>query len=56
MFALPAFFIGFALGFWRAHKLGGNLLDKLQFGAAFGMALFLVALLGTIIADKMGLL
>lgn len=44
-----AFLIGAVLGWRRATKRGGNRLDKLQFGAAHGLAFMLVALIITII-------
>jgi hypothetical protein len=46
---LPAAFaLGFALGWWRASARGGNRLDRLQYGAAHGIAFALVALFVTI--------
>jgi hypothetical protein len=48
-----AFAAGFAIGWWRAGKRGGTLADKLQYGAAHGIALLLIALFATIFADRM---
>lgn len=45
-----AFLAGGALGWFRASKRGGNLLDKLQYGAAHGLAMMLLALLVVTIA------
>lgn len=50
-----AFIFGFTLGWWRARARGGNLPDKLQYGAAHGLALTLLALILTIAADWAGL-
>ncbi len=55
MFVIPAFIFGAALGWYRAGKLGGNRLDKLQYAFAHGIAFFLVALVLTLIADWQGL-
>jgi len=44
-----AFLIGGFVGWRRATKRGGNRLDKLQFGAAHGLAFMLTALILTII-------
>lgn len=55
MFAIPGLIIGFLFGVYRARKLGGNRADQLQYGAGFGLAFFLLALFGTIMADWMGL-
>lgn len=54
MFAVPAFVIGALIGAWRARKMGGTGLDMLQYGFAHGLALFLFALILTVIADWQG--
>lgn len=50
-----AFIIGAVIGWMRAGRRGGNRLDKWQYAAAHGIALMLLALLLTIIADWSGL-
>ena len=54
MFAIPAFFIGAVIGWWRARKMEGNGLDQLQYAFIHGLALFLFALVATVIADWQG--
>ncbi len=49
-----AFLIGAITGWIRATKRGGNRLDKLQYGAAHGIAFTLIALLVTIAIDWAG--
>lgn len=49
-----AFLIGALIGWVRASRRGGNRLDKLQYAAAHGIALVLVALLVTISLDWAG--
>jgi len=51
-----SFLIGAILGWVRASKRGGNRLDKLQYGAAHGIAFVLLALLITIAARWVGIL
>ncbi len=46
-----AFLIGAAIGWLRASKRGGNRLDKLQYAAAHGIALTLLALVVTMALD-----
>ena len=55
MFAVPAFLIGSIIGWWRARKMGGKGLDQLQYAIVHGLALFLLALILTVIADWQGL-
>ncbi|HEU0220912.1 MAG TPA: hypothetical protein VFR34_01690 [Paracoccaceae bacterium] len=50
------FVLGFALGWWRARARGGSRLDKLQYGAAHGIAGLLIALVATLILDRLGVL
>jgi hypothetical protein len=54
MFAIPGFIIGAIIGWVRATRLGGATLDKLQYAAGHGIALFLIALVLTVLADWMG--
>jgi len=49
-----AFLIGALIGWMRATKRGGNRLDKLQYAAAHGIALLLLALMVTIGLDWAG--
>lgn len=49
-----AFILGAIIGWTRASKRGGNRLDKLQYAAAHGIALLLLALLITIMLDWAG--
>lgn len=51
-----AFFIGGAIGWLRAGKRGGTLADKLQYGAAHGLAMMLLALILVFAARHSGLL
>ncbi len=44
---------GVALGAYRAKKRGGNTLDMLQYGAAYGIIFGLAGLAITIIAHRM---
>ena len=55
MVQIVAMIAGFALGWYRAGKRGGNRLDKLQYGAAHGIAFFILGLFLTILADRLGL-
>lgn len=54
MFAVPAFFVGGLIGWWRARKMGGKGLDQVQYAFVHGLALFLLALVLTVIADWQG--
>ena len=54
MIFLAAFLLGGAFGWWRAAKRGGNRLDKLQYGAAHGIAVFLVVAVATVVMDQAG--
>lgn len=51
-----AFAIGAVFGWLRAGKRGGNRLDKLQYGAAHGIAFLLLALILTLIGLGTGVL
>ncbi|GIX12798.1 MAG: hypothetical protein KatS3mg118_0757 [Paracoccaceae bacterium] len=53
MILAAAFALGFALGWWRAAARGGNRLDRLQYGAAHGIALALAALALVLILERL---
>ncbi len=48
-----AFALGFAFGWMRAGKRGGNRLDKLQYGAGHGIAFVIVVLALTVLLDRL---
>ena len=54
MFVVPALVVGAIVGWYRAGKLGGNRLDKLQYAAAHGLCFFIIALVLTVFADWQG--
>jgi phosphate/sulfate permease len=51
-----AFVLGALIGWRRAAARGGDRLDRLQYAAAHGILLTLVALVGLILAGRLGLL
>jgi len=53
MIPLIAFFAGFAFGWIRAARRGGNRLDKLQYGAGHGIFFAIVALAAVIAAARL---
>lgn len=53
MIPLIAFIAGFAFGWFRAGRRGGNRLDKLQYGAGHGIAFSLLAFAVVIIAARL---
>lgn len=53
MIVIAAALLGIFLGVRRATKLNGVLLDKLQYGAAFGVAFALLGLFATIFLERM---
>ncbi|WP_198671069.1 hypothetical protein [Oceanibium sediminis] len=55
MLPVIAFFAGFAFGWFRAAKRGGNTLDKLQYGVGHAIAFALAGLFLGIIAARTGL-
>ncbi len=55
MVPLLGLVIGFAFGWMRAKKRGGNRLDCLQYGAGHGIAFFVLFFALAIIADRTGL-
>ncbi len=55
MMMLSGFVLGFGFGWMRAARRGGNRLDKLQYGAAHGIAIGIAALfIGIVIARVTG--
>jgi len=50
---LIAFIIGFALGWFKASKRGGNTLDKVQYGTVFGMIGMVLTLIALVIYGNM---
>jgi hypothetical protein len=53
---LPAaFLLGFAAGWLRARRAGGNRADRMYYGAAHGIALSLAALIVLLALDWAGL-
>lgn len=54
MIVIAAFFLGAAIGWMRAAKAGGNRADKLQYAAAHGLALTVLALFVTLFLSRMG--
>ena len=50
MLTLIAMPLGFALGWWRAAKRGGQTLDKLQYAVAHMAFFAVVTMLGGLIA------
>lgn len=49
-----AFLLGFGFGVLRARRRGGGLADRLQYGAAHGIAALLLALFATLALDALG--
>lgn len=45
--------IGFALGWYRAGRAGGNTKDRVQWALAHMIALILLGLFATLIIDRM---
>ncbi|NNU80266.1 hypothetical protein HMH01_07415 [Halovulum dunhuangense] len=54
MLPVIAFFLGFAFGWLRATKRGGNRLDKLQYGAAHGIGFAIAGVALGILIARMG--
>lgn len=50
---LIAFIIGFALGWLKAAKRGGNTPDKVQYGTVFGMIAMVLTLVALMIYANM---
>lgn len=55
MLLILVFIAGFALGWFRASRAGGDRLDRLQYGAAHAIALTLAVFIGWIAAIQIGL-
>jgi hypothetical protein len=51
-----AFALGAAIGWRRAGRLGGDRLDRLQYAAAHGIAFTLVAVVLTVLGQRLGLI
>tara|TARA_A100001011_G_C13941851_1_gene687496 strand:- start:472 stop:642 length:171 start_codon:yes stop_codon:yes gene_type:complete len=51
-----AFIIGATLGVITARKKNGNRLDKVHYGTAFGIAFLLIALIISIIVQRIGII
>ena len=56
MLLVVAFAFGFLVGWRRAARRGGDRLDRLQYGAAHGIAFTLAVLIATVFAERAGLL
>lgn len=56
MLPVFAFFAGFAFGWLRAARRGGNTLDKLQYGAGHAIAFAIAGLFLGILAARTGLI
>lgn len=50
-----AFVLGLAFGWWRAARRGGDRLDRLQYGAAHGIAFALAVTILLILAQYLAL-
>tara|TARA_B100000700_G_C14927221_1_gene800076 strand:- start:1044 stop:1214 length:171 start_codon:yes stop_codon:yes gene_type:complete len=51
-----AFIFGVTIGVITARKRGGNKLDKLHYGMAFGIVFILIALTVSILLQRIGVL
>lgn len=56
MIIVLGFVLGFALGWVRADRRQGSRNDKLQYGAAHGIAFAILALFLGIVASRIGIL
>ena len=56
MIIIFGFGLGFALGWVRAERRQGTTRDKLQYGAAHGIAFAILALFLGILGSRLGLL
>jgi hypothetical protein len=54
MVLIFGFVLGALLGAWQAHKKGGNLPDKLQYGAVYGIIFVLVLLVLSVVVGWLG--
>ncbi|MFV0383675.1 MAG: hypothetical protein ACK5L9_06685 [Paracoccus sp. (in: a-proteobacteria)] len=53
MIVIAAFVIGAALGWRRAAQLRGDIRDRLQYAAGYGLAFSVIGLFATVIIDRM---
>ena len=53
MIWLPAMILGAVWGAWTARKRGGRRLDMAQYGAVYAIGLGLVAVLASILIDRL---
>ncbi|MFC3528370.1 hypothetical protein ACFOMH_09295 [Paracoccus mangrovi] len=54
MIVIAAFILGAAIGWIRATRLDGNRADKLQYAAAYGLALSVLGVFATVMIGRMG--
>jgi len=54
MIIVPVFLLGVLVGVLRVYKQQGSKLDMLQYGAAHGIAFFILGLFATIAFDWLG--
>jgi len=54
MASIIGFFLGIAVGANTARKRGGNWLDMVQYGLVFGLIFGLLAIIGSVVAVRMG--
>lgn len=54
MIVIAAFILGAAIGWIRATQLDGNRADKLQYAAAYGLALSVLGVFATVMIGRMG--
>ncbi len=54
MLYVVAFALGMIFGWRRAVRRGGDFLDRLQYGAAHGIAFIIAALALFILAERLG--
>jgi len=55
MIQIIALVAGFGFGWFRAHRRGGNTLDKLQYGAGHAIAFFIVAVILTVVLGRLAM-
>ncbi len=53
MIVLICMILGFALGWFRARRAGGNSKDRLQWALAHMLAFLMLGLFATLIIDRM---
>lgn len=52
MIQIIALVAGFAFGWFRAQRRGGNTADKWQYGAGHGVAFYVLAVIATILFGR----